>query len=61
VHEQRYVLGRSQNEAAVALGTTRQKLRTGETKIRQGLERALRRAGLHGERSKRGKRGKRDW
>lgn len=47
VHEQRYVLGRSQNEASRALGTTRQKLRTAEGKLRDGLHRALRRAGIH--------------
>jgi RNA polymerase sigma factor (sigma-70 family) len=46
VHEQRYVLGRSQNDAAAALGTTRQRLRTAEAKLRSGLARELRRAKL---------------
>jgi RNA polymerase sigma-70 factor (ECF subfamily) len=46
VHEQRYVQGRSQNEAAQALGTTRQRVRTAEAKLREGLDRALRRAKL---------------
>jgi RNA polymerase sigma-70 factor (ECF subfamily) len=48
VHEQRYVLGRSQNEAAAALGTTRQRLRTIEGRLRDGLDRALRQEKLDG-------------
>ncbi|HVZ72032.1 MAG TPA: sigma-70 family RNA polymerase sigma factor [Polyangia bacterium] len=50
LHEQRYVLGRSQEEAARALGLTRQNVRTLETKLRRGLEQALRRARLSVER-----------
>jgi RNA polymerase sigma-70 factor (ECF subfamily) len=46
VFEQRYVLGRSQTAAASALGITRQRLRTRELKLRAGLSRALRQAGL---------------
>lgn len=46
VHEERYVHGRSQNAAAVALGLTRQRIRTLEGKLRDGLNRALQRAKL---------------
>jgi RNA polymerase sigma factor (sigma-70 family) len=46
VHEQRYVLGRSQDEAARALGVTRQNIRTLEEKLRHGLKKALRKAHL---------------
>jgi RNA polymerase sigma factor (sigma-70 family) len=46
VHEQRYVLGRSQDDAARALGITRQNLRTLDGKLRQGLKKALRKAHL---------------
>lgn len=41
LYEERYVKDRSQNEAAAALGLTRQKVRTLEDKLRRGLERAL--------------------
>jgi RNA polymerase sigma-70 factor, ECF subfamily len=41
LYEERYVKDRSQNEAAAALGLTRQKVRTLEEKLRRGLERAL--------------------
>lgn len=41
VHEQRNVLGRSQADAATALGITRQRLRTLESRLREGLKRAL--------------------
>jgi RNA polymerase sigma factor (sigma-70 family) len=44
VHDQRYVLGASQEEAARALNLTRQRLRTLENKLRSGLRRALKRA-----------------
>jgi RNA polymerase sigma factor (sigma-70 family) len=44
VFEQRYVLGRPQTAAAAALGITRQRLRTRESKLRAGLSRALRTA-----------------
>jgi RNA polymerase sigma factor (sigma-70 family) len=46
VHEQRYVVGRSQDDAARALGITRQNIRTLEGKLRQGLKNALRKARL---------------
>lgn len=41
LYEERYVKDRSQNEAAAALGLTRQKVRTLEDKLRRGLEEAL--------------------
>jgi DNA-directed RNA polymerase specialized sigma24 family protein len=41
LYEERYVKDRSQNEAAAALGLTRQKVRTLEEKLRRGLEQAL--------------------
>jgi RNA polymerase sigma-70 factor (ECF subfamily) len=41
LYEERYVKDRSQNEAAAALGLTRQKVRTLEERLRRGLERAL--------------------
>jgi RNA polymerase sigma factor (sigma-70 family) len=41
VHEQRYVMGRSQQAAAEALGISRQALRTRENHLRDGLRRAL--------------------
>jgi RNA polymerase sigma-70 factor (ECF subfamily) len=44
VHEERYVRGHSQVEAAAALGLSRQQVRTLEQKLREGLARALRRA-----------------
>ena len=44
LHEQRYVLGRSEREAAETLGWSRQQLRTRESKLREGLRRALRKA-----------------
>jgi len=46
IHEQRYVLGRSQGDAARALGLTRQNVRTLEEKLRDGLKKALRKAHL---------------
>jgi RNA polymerase sigma factor (sigma-70 family) len=49
VHEQRYVLGRSQDDAARALGITRQNIRTLEGKLRNGLKKALRKAHLDWE------------
>jgi DNA-directed RNA polymerase specialized sigma24 family protein len=45
VHEKRYTLGLSQAEAAAALGITRQRLRTAEARLRDGLARALRGSG----------------
>jgi RNA polymerase sigma-70 factor (ECF subfamily) len=44
VHESRYVLCRTQQEACKALGLSRQQLRTREMHLRDGLRRALRRA-----------------
>lgn len=46
VHEQRFVLGRSQEDAARALGLTRQNVRTLEEKLRRALKKALRQAHL---------------
>jgi RNA polymerase sigma-70 factor (ECF subfamily) len=43
VHDERYVRGRSQREAADALGISRQNLRTLEARLRDGLARELRR------------------
>jgi RNA polymerase sigma-70 factor (ECF subfamily) len=44
VYEQRYVAGATQEEAARALGLTRQRLRTLEDKLRRGLQRALKKS-----------------
>jgi RNA polymerase sigma-70 factor (ECF subfamily) len=44
--EQRYVLGLSQNDAARALGISRQQFRSRDAKLRAGLVRAIRRANL---------------
>jgi len=41
VHRERYVLGRSQRDAAAALGISRQQLRTRENRLRDGLRRWL--------------------
>jgi RNA polymerase sigma factor (sigma-70 family) len=46
VYEQRFVLERSQDEAAAALGLSRRSLRTGEERLRRGLRKALRKAGI---------------
>jgi RNA polymerase sigma factor (sigma-70 family) len=46
VHEQRFVLAVSQQQAAKTLGISRQSLRTLEKKLVAGLQRELRRAGL---------------
>lgn len=46
LHEQRYVRGLPQVEAARVLGITRQQLRTREARLRDGLARALARAGI---------------
>jgi RNA polymerase sigma factor (sigma-70 family) len=46
VHYQRYVLGTSQELAAKALSLTRQRLRTLEGKLRSGLTKELKRAGI---------------
>jgi RNA polymerase sigma-70 factor (ECF subfamily) len=46
VYEQRFVLGRSQMDAAAALGLSRRKLRTAEGRLRRGLRKALSRAGI---------------
>jgi RNA polymerase sigma-70 factor (ECF subfamily) len=45
-HRELYVLGRSQRQAAEALGVSRQSLRTVESRLRRGLAVALRRKGL---------------
>jgi RNA polymerase sigma-70 factor (ECF subfamily) len=46
VHEERYVRAVSQEEAAARLGLTRQRLRTLEKKLREGLAERIQRAGL---------------
>ena len=46
LHEQRCVRGLSQNDAARALGISRQQLRSREAKLRAGLVRAIRRANM---------------
>jgi DNA-directed RNA polymerase specialized sigma24 family protein len=46
VYEQRFALGLSQQEACRILGLTRRKLRTGEERLRSGLRKALRGAGV---------------
>jgi RNA polymerase sigma factor (sigma-70 family) len=46
VYEQRFVLGRSQEEASTALGLTRRAIRTAENHLRRGLRKALSRAGI---------------
>jgi RNA polymerase sigma-70 factor (ECF subfamily) len=45
VYQQRYVVGATQEEAAQALGLTRQRVRTLEDKLRRGLRRALKKSG----------------
>jgi RNA polymerase sigma-70 factor (ECF subfamily) len=54
VHHQRYVLGQSQELAAKALNLTRQRIRTLEGKLRSGLTRELKRAGISTEARPRG-------
>jgi RNA polymerase sigma factor (sigma-70 family) len=44
--EQRFVLGRSQEEVSAALGLSRGTLRTDEQRLRRGLRKALRKAGI---------------
>jgi RNA polymerase sigma factor (sigma-70 family) len=44
VHEQRFVLGRSQRGASSQLGLSRQQLRTKEAALLEGLRKALRKA-----------------
>jgi RNA polymerase sigma-70 factor (ECF subfamily) len=46
VHEQRYVLGHTQEETARVLGLSRQKVRTRELRLQRELRRQLRRAGI---------------
>jgi RNA polymerase sigma-70 factor, ECF subfamily len=41
IHTQRYLHGRSQRDAATALGISRQQLRTREQRLRDGLRRVL--------------------
>jgi RNA polymerase sigma factor (sigma-70 family) len=41
IHEERFVKGRSQRDAADALGISRQQLRTREARLRDGLRRLL--------------------
>jgi DNA-directed RNA polymerase specialized sigma24 family protein len=46
VYEQRFVLGRSQEDACNALSLSRRKLRTAEARLKTGLRRALVHAGV---------------
>jgi len=46
VYEQRFVMGRSQEEASAALDLSRRAIRTAEKKLRTGLRKALVRAGI---------------
>ncbi|HWA73973.1 MAG TPA: RNA polymerase sigma factor [Polyangiaceae bacterium] len=46
VYQQRFVLGRSQEDASDALGLSRRQLRTAEEHLRTGLRRALLQAGV---------------
>jgi RNA polymerase sigma factor (sigma-70 family) len=46
VHERRFVLAEPQLQASAALGLSRQRLRTLEAKLVEGLRRELRRAGV---------------
>jgi RNA polymerase sigma factor (sigma-70 family) len=46
VHERRFVLGQSQEEACSALGLSRRKLRTAEARLLRGLRKALLQAGI---------------
>jgi RNA polymerase sigma factor (sigma-70 family) len=46
VHRQRFVLGVSQTEAARAMGLTRQRVRTLESKLKKGLRRELKRSAV---------------
>jgi DNA-directed RNA polymerase specialized sigma24 family protein len=46
VYEARFVLGRSQESACVALGLSRRSLRTAENRLRKGLRKALFMAGV---------------
>lgn len=45
-YEQRFVFGKSQEEAAAALGLSRRGFRTAEDRLRRGLRKALVRAGI---------------
>jgi RNA polymerase sigma factor (sigma-70 family) len=45
-YEQRFVLGKSQEESAAALGVSRRGFRTAEDRLRRGLRKALVRAGI---------------
>lgn len=46
VYEQRFELGRSQEQASAELGLSRRAIRTAEGRLRKGLRRALVRAGI---------------
>jgi RNA polymerase sigma-70 factor (ECF subfamily) len=47
VYEQRFVLGKSQEESSAALGISRRAVRTGEGRLRTGLRKALVRGGIN--------------
>jgi RNA polymerase sigma factor (sigma-70 family) len=46
IYQQRFVLGRSQDDASAALGLSRRSVRTAEEKLRKGLRKALVRSGI---------------
>jgi RNA polymerase sigma factor (sigma-70 family) len=46
IYQQRFVLGRSQEQASAALGLSRRSVRTAENHLRRGLRQALARAGI---------------
>jgi RNA polymerase sigma-70 factor (ECF subfamily) len=46
IYEQRFVLCRSQGDASATLGLTRRRVRTGEQRLRAGLRKALKAAGI---------------
>jgi RNA polymerase sigma factor (sigma-70 family) len=54
VYEQRFVLGRSQEEVCAAIGLSRRQLRTSEERLRKGLRKALLHAGMLREREEHG-------
>ena len=46
IYEQRFTLGRSQQDTAKALGISRRAVRTGESHLQRGLRRALQASGI---------------
>ena len=46
IYQQRFVLGQSQEQASAELGLSRRAIRTGESRLRKGLRKALVQAGI---------------